>query len=142
MNSEIVNYIGEGIIFLVGVGTVSLVALVYKYFKLATAETNKINNEEDRKEVQNALDRLEGLVLDTVDATNKVVGNEIREAIKDGRADKSELQALFPKVLEQVKDQLSDKYKAVLSDEIGDLEKYIGNKIEIFVDALKVDANK
>lgn len=139
MNEQILNYIGIAGIAVLTALAGAVIVFVKSKIEQAKLESNKIKNESLKEFTNITLDRLRDLIVDTVDVTNKELGDGIRELIKDGKASKDELEELTPMVIKQIKNQLGDKYKEALADEIGDLDLYLTNQVKLVVEALKND---
>jgi vacuolar-type H+-ATPase subunit H len=101
------------------------------------AETNKINDETQRKLVQDALDRVSNLAERTVQKIEQTSASAIREAVKDGKIDREELLALGKTAFDEVYGQLSIDTVELLNTEIVDVQAYIQAVIESEVLKLK-----
>ena len=113
-----------------GIGVItSYVAIYLNNLKIKIqAETAKIKNEDTRRLVDGALDRLNSLIITNV--MENTVKKELLESINDGKIDKSELKKLAEQVRDNVLKQLGDGSVSILNGAIGDLSGYLEVKIE------------
>lgn len=112
------------------------------YYIKQIADKAKIKNQENQNEKQkilidNAIDRLDLLITKSVIATNETLGKAIKDGLADGKTNREELLALKDIVIEDVKAQLSQDSKDLISSEIEDLNAYISNSIEVALKSIK-----
>lgn len=112
------------------------------YYIKQIADKAKIKNQENENEKQkilidNAIDRLDLLITKSVIATNETLGKAIKDGLADGKTNREELLALKDIVIEDVKAQLSQDSKDLISSEIEDLNAYISNSIEVALKSIK-----
>lgn len=112
------------------------------YYIKQMADKAKIKNQENQNEKQkilidNAIDRLDLLITKSVIATNETLGKAIKDGLADGKTNREELLALKDIVIEDVKAQLSQDSKDLISSEIEDLNAYISNSIEVALKSIK-----
>lgn len=112
------------------------------YYIKQIADKAKIKNQENKNEKQkvlidNAIDRLDLLITKSVIATNETLGKAIKDGLADGKTNREELLALKDIVIEDVKAQLSQDSKDLISSEIEDLNAYISNSIEVALKSIK-----
>lgn len=140
MNNQIMDALGLLLTTVItgGIGVIStMVAVYFNNLKVKLqAETKKIENEETRKLINTALDRLNDLVVTNVQSANETLVKEIKEQSKDGY-DKSDLLAIKNVVKNNILTQLSQDSKDLLALEINDLNSYIDNKIEVVLSEIK-----
>ena len=67
------------------------------------------------------------MITKSVIATNETLGKAIKDGLADGKTNREELLALKDIVIEDVKAQLSQDSKDLISSEIEDLNAYISN---------------
>jgi len=103
----------------------------------AKLESEKIENEEQRQLVNEAIIRLEDVTTKTVTKLEQTTAKELRELVKDGKIEKSELQALSQKALDEIISSLKPDYMKLIEDTFGDARSYILNTIESKVFELK-----
>ena len=121
-----------------GIGVISTtIAVYFNNLKVKIqAETNKIQNEETKKLVNNALDRLNDLVITNVQSAQETLVKTIKEESKDGYS-KEDLLAVKEVVKNNILVQLSQDSKDLLALEINDLNSYVDNKIEVVLSEIK-----
>ena len=84
-----------------------------------------------------AADRVNSLAEITVAAIEQTMAGALRQAVKEGKADRQLLLDLGTEAVLQVKEQLTDAYKNVIIAECGDVNTYISNAVEAKVYELK-----
>ncbi|MDK2902463.1 MAG: hypothetical protein PWQ93_382 [Clostridiales bacterium] len=110
---------------------------IYKLSARLKADTQKIKDEQQLALADTAIDRINDLALKTVERFEQTIAGELRQAVKDGKADRNELLAIGRKAYQEVWDQLSDDMKAAASAEISDVKKYIEDTVEAMVRRIK-----
>ena len=123
-------------------GVLNIGAGYLVYYIKQMADKAKIKNQENQNEKQkilidNAIDRLDLLITKSVIATNETLGKAIKDGLADGKTNREELLALKDIVIEDVKAQLSQDSKDLISSEIEDLNAYISNSIEVALKSIK-----
>lgn len=123
-------------------GALSIAAAYMAYFIRQAALKIKadIASRDDERQVRlfsAAADRVAYLAQITVTATEQTAAEALREAVKAGKADRQLLLDLGRDAVLQIKEQLSDEYKAVITMQCNDLDAYISNVVEDKVYALK-----
>lgn len=140
MNNQIMDALGLLLTTVItgGIGVIStMVAVYFNNLKVKIqAETNKIQNEETKKLVNNALDRLNDLVITNVQSAQETLVKTIKEESKDGYS-KEDLLAVKEVVKNNILVQLSQDSKDLLASEISDLDSYVDNKIEVILAEIK-----
>lgn len=106
------------------------------------AQTAQIKDQALRQQLDNALDDTEYLAGVTVGAIEQTAARQLREAVKDGKVDKEELQALAAQAFAEIKSSVSPEAQKVISDNLGDFDAYLTNLIERKVLELKTAAGK
>lgn len=140
MNNQIMDALGLLLTTVItgGIGVISTtIAVYFNNLKVKIqAETNKIQNEETKKLVNNALDRLNDLVMINVQSAQETLVKTIKEESKDGYS-KEDLLAVKDVVKNNILVQLSQDSKDLLASEISDLDSYVDNKIEVILAEIK-----
>lgn len=126
----------------IGIALLSLLSayLVYYINKLVQkikVETAKIEDEKQRKLVEDALNRVNDLAYKTVAQIEQTTAKSLRQLVKEGKADKEQLLALGKQAVDEVYAQLSVDTKKALTDECLDVEKYIRDCVESYVLQIK-----
>lgn len=81
--------------------------------------------------------RAAALAESTVLAFEGTVAKELREAVKNGRADRSELLAVGQRAVQDVLLHLGTEGQKVLEQSVGDVENFIRDLVEAQVERLK-----
>lgn len=103
----------------------------------AQVESAKIEDEHMRALVDEAIGRVDDLATKTVTKTEQTTAKALREAVKDGKVDKSELEALGVAARDEIVNSLSDEYKDALKFTVGSVEDYVTKAVETKVYELK-----
>lgn len=93
-------------------------------------ETGKIEDEEWNKLIGNALDRLATVTELTVNKIEQKTAKVIRQSIKEGKLDKSDLELLSMEAYFEIKKVLEPEYLDLIENTLGDAQTYITNLIE------------
>ena len=88
------------------------------------------------------MDDTEYLAGITVGAIEQTTAHQLREAVKDGRVDREELQALAAQAFAEIKAGVSPTAQQVITDQLGDFDAYLTNLIERKVLELKTASGK
>ena len=140
MNNQIMDALGLLLTTVItgGIGVISTtIAVYFNNLKVKIqAETNKIQNEDTKKLVNNALDRLNDLVITNVQSAQETLVKTIKEESKDGYS-KEDLLAVKDVVKNNILVQLSQDSKDLLASEISDLDSYVDSKIEVILAEIK-----
>jgi len=104
------------------------------------AETNKINSEEERGLIQEAIWRLDDVAAKTVKKIEQTVAKEMRQAVKDGAKSKEELIGLSKMAFKEIVNTLEPEYLNALKATLGDADAYIRNTVEAKVLEIKEGA--
>lgn len=104
------------------------------YLKLGAAkikaQTAQIEDEQARKLLENAVDDVTNLVSVGVGAMEQTTAKALRQAVKDGTADRGELLALGKQVLNEVKAAVAPEAQEVITKHLGSFEDYVMKCIE------------
>lgn len=104
------------------------------YLKLGAAkikaQTAQIEDEQARKLLENAVDDVTNLVGVGVGAMEQTTAKALRQAVKDGTADREELLALGKQVLSEVKAAVAPEAQEVITKHLGSFEDYVMKCIE------------
>lgn len=121
----------------IGLAAVFAVSLIKKTTEKVKLETNKIQKDEERQLIWEAIARLDNIATKTVMNMEQTIAKELREAVKDGRADKEELINLSKKAFKEIILSLKPEYLEVLEKTFGDSKQYIMSTIEAKVLEIK-----
>lgn len=104
------------------------------YLKLGAAkikaQTAQIEDEQARQLLDNALDDVFNLVEVGVGAMEQTTAKALRQAVKDGKADREELLALGKQVLSEIKAAVAPEAQEVITKHLGSFEDYVMKCIE------------
>jgi len=84
--------------------------------------------------------RAAALAESTVLALESTVAKKVREAVKDGRADRSELLALGSQAVDDVLRHLGEEGRRLLEEQVGDVRDFVRDLVEAQVERLKQGA--
>lgn len=85
---------------------------------------------------------LEAVTKATIGKIESTSAAELREKVKAGESEFSELQALSKVALDEILKQLQPEIKTTLLQCIGDLDTYVANQIETLLPGVKADYAK
>jgi hypothetical protein len=130
MMEQVTQVLINVIIALIGLAGAYLVMYLKKLQAKVELQTVQIADENQKKLVNDALDRITDLAQKTVAQIEQTTAKDLRQAVADGKVDKSELEALGQQAVTEIYSQLSLDAKAVLSTEVNDIQAYILNTVE------------
>lgn len=133
MNEALVNVAAS----LVALGAAAATYYLKKGADKLKAETKKIEDQAQAQLMWHAIDRLEDTAEKAVTKTEQTVAEQLRQAVKDGKTDRSELIALGRKACQEVLQMLEPEVVDVLSRNLGDLQAYVESTVETQVNRLK-----
>ena len=90
--------------------------------------------------VDRTIARAAALAESTVLALESTVAKQLREAVKDGRADRAELMALGSRAVEDVLRHLGAEGRQLLEESVGDVRDFVRDLVEAQVERLKQGA--
>jgi hypothetical protein len=138
MEQIITDAISQVLIAIVSLGVTYTLYLIAKAkVKLHEATIQQIKDENQQKLIDKALERVSTLATNVVSRTEQVAASAIRNGVKSGQVSKQELLALGENAVKEVYAQLTDDTKALLKDEIVDLNAFITDAVEKAVLELK-----
>ena len=128
-------------------GSIGLISLyIQKYMsKLINrleAETNVIEDEILRDNVNFALNTIESIIHDTVYSLQVSLVEDIKEASVDGKLTKEEAESIFNMAKEKITDQVPDSLLLLATNSIGNIEEFIDLKIEEQLDIVKKEIGR
>ena len=100
-------------------------------------ETQHIKDDEQRRLLTDALEDVESLTSKTVAQIEQTTAKTLREAVKNGVRDKTELEALSMKAFNEIAEALKPESKALIENNFGNFSKYLTKAIETKVLELK-----
>ena len=111
-----------------------LIARVTQKIKL---EIERLNDETQKKILNDTLDRVDSLLQTNIIAMENTVKKDMLDAIADGKIEKTELKTLADNVKNNVLKQSRNDSLAVLNDSLGDVNGYLEVKIEEILAQIK-----
>lgn len=123
-------------------GAISVLGVYISYFvskeiQLAKEKIKSLQDENERKIINNALDKIDKVISTNVISAENTLKPQILAAIKDNKLDKSELSSLSAIVKNKVLNQLSDDTLDIVNGTISDINDYLENRIETVLADLK-----
>ena len=131
-------------ILISGVLTLAAVyATIYinKLIETAKLKNESIQDENARKKMNTALDRVDSLLVTNITNAEVTLKKELIEGIQDGKLTKEDFASLKESVVNNVLKQLGTNSTELLSTEIGDLNDYVSVKLEETLANLKEDSS-
>lgn len=113
------------------------VAAVRKFTDKVRTETQNLKNDEQRNLLLDALNDVEELTTKTVTQIEQTTAKALREAVKDGKTDKSELEALSKQAYNEITEALRPEAKELIEKNFGNFSTYLAKTIESKVFELK-----
>lgn len=110
---------------------------LHKLTEKAKLETKRLKDEEQRKLLIDALEDIEILTTKTVTEIEQTTAQALREAVKSGVRDRTELEALSKKAFDEIADALKPEAKALIEKHFGNFSKYLTKAIETKVFEVK-----
>ncbi len=112
------------------------------YINLAAAkvkeQTGQIKDARGRKVLEDALDDVVNLATVSVNAMEQTTARALREAVKNGTADREELLALGRLVFDEVKCAIAPAAQEVITKNLGSFDDYLSAVIEDAVLKVKI----
>ena len=130
----ILAYALEAIVTLV----IALIALAVAYgTRYINKLSERLQEQSNNELVEHSIARLERLVVVAVTAAEQRVASDLRQAVKDGKVERTELLAVADAVKADVLNALGEETVWLLEETFGDVNKLIENYIESAVHNLK-----
>ena len=111
-----------------------LVARATQKIKL---EIERLNDEAQKRILNDTLDRVNSLLQTNIIAMENTVKKDMLVAIEDGKVEKAELKTLADNVKNNVLKQLGNDSLEVLNNSLGDVNGYLEVKIEEILAQIK-----
>jgi hypothetical protein len=107
----------------------------------AQAQTSQIEDESQRKIANDLIDRVDGIVNDTVKTASETLVKDIKASAEDGKLTTEDGQRVFESVKADVLAQIPSKSQALLAETVGDISVYLEKKIETALAGVKAQAS-
>ena len=134
--TEVLTNIGLAVLAFAGAYAVYYIRLGVSKLKVQTAQ---ISDESTRKVLENALTDVANFATLSVNAMEQTTAKALREAVKNGTANREELLALGKQVFDDVKATIAPEAQKVITQNLGSFDDYLTKCIEDAV--LKVKQN-
>lgn len=113
------------------------VAAVRKFTEKVRVESQQLKDDGQRNLLLDALNDVEELTAKTVTQIEQTTAKTLREAVKDGKADRSELEALSKQAYNEIAGALRPEAKEMIEKNFGNFSTYLTKTIESKVFELK-----
>ena len=135
--------------FLIAVIT-GVIGLISSYFALymkrisdkLKSEIEKEASEEQKKLIEQGIERINTLVYNSVYSAQKTIVQVIKNASEDGKLTVEDGKMIKETVKEDILKQISIDLEMTVKSEIDDIEAYVMNQIEIQLDKVKEELVK
>lgn len=139
--TNILNSLQEAFmtVLTVGISAITVIAVMYinKLKDEAIARSQSIKNENTRKLVKDALNRVSDLTMYAVTCTQQELVKDIKKSIQEGTNTRDALLNLKITVINDVMSQITPQVEEALTTQIVDLQKYISDMVSTYVYQLK-----
>lgn len=135
MNMEVIQNAASGVLLNVSLAVITFLGAYAVYYIRLGAEkvkvqTAQITDEAGRKLLENALNDVAGLAELTVGAMEQTTAKALREAVKNGTAKKTELEALGKQVYTEVRAAIGPEAQNLITRNLGNFDAYLTKCIE------------
>lgn len=142
---DIIQSTATEVLVNLALGVITLLGAYGMYFIQKAAakvqtQTAQIKDEASRKLLTDALADVENLAIVTVGSIEQTTAAALREAVKDGKADREELLALGKKAFNDVKAAITPEAQRVITENLGSFDAYLAKLIEDAVRRVKQEA--
>ena len=138
LQDTIIQLLGIVIGGILAIASAYMTLFVAKATQKAKAETEKLNDERQRKIINATLNKVDELLKTNIIALENTVKKDMLALIDDGKIEKDELKKLAQDVKINVLNQLGDDSLAILNDTLGDVNGYLEARIEEKLAEIKV----
>ena len=130
LENTVIQLLGIVIGGLLAIASAYMTLFVAKATQRAKAETEKLNDERQRKIANATLNKVDELLRTNIIALENTVKKDMLALIEDGKIEKEELKKLAQNVKENVLNQLGEGSIAILNETLGDVNGYLEVRIE------------
>ena len=138
LQDTIIQLLGIVIGGILAIASAYMTLFVAKATQKAKAETEKLNDERQRKIINATLNKVDELLKTNIIALENTVKKDMLALIDDGKIEKDELKKLAQDVKINVLNQLGEDSLAILNDTLGDVNGYLEARIEEKLAEIKV----
>ena len=130
LQNTVIQLLGIIIGGILAIASAYMTLFVAKATQKAKAETEKLNDERQRKIVNATLNKVDELLRTNIIALENTVKKDMLVLIEDGKIEKDELKKLAENVKINVINQLGEGSMAILNETLGDVNGYLEVRIE------------
>ena len=130
LENTVIQLLGIIIGGLLAIASAYMTLFVAKATQRAKVETEKLNDERQRKIINTTLNKVDELLRTDIIALENTVKKDMLVLIADGKIEKEELKKLAQNVKKNVLNQLGEDSLAILNDTLGDVSGYLDVRIE------------
>ena len=130
LQDTIIQLLGIIIGGILAIASAYITLFVAKATQKAKVETEKLNDERQRKIVNATLNKVDELLRTNIIALENTAKKDMLALIDDGKIEKDELKKLAQDVKINVLNQLGEDSLAILNDTLGDVDGYLEVRIE------------
>ena len=130
LQNTVIQLLGIVIGGILAIASAYATLFVAKATQKAKVETEKLNDERQRKIVNETLNKVDELLRTNIIALENTVKKDMLTLIEDGKIEKDELKKLAQDVKENVLNQLGEDSIAILNETLGDVNGYLEVRIE------------
>ena len=138
LQDTIIQLLGIVIGGILAIASAYMTLFVAKATQKAKAETEKLNDERQRKIINATLNKVDELLRTNIIALENTAKKDMLALIDDGKIEKDELKKLAQDVKINVLNQLGEDSLAILNDTLGDVNGYLEARIEEKLAEIKV----
>ena len=138
LQNTVIQLLGIVIGGILAIASAYMTLFVAKATQKAKAETEKLNDERQRKIVNATLNKVDELLRTNIIALENTAKKDMLALIDDGKIEKDELKKLAQDVKINVLNQLGEDSLAILNDTLGDVNGYLEARIEEKLAEIKV----
>lgn len=110
---------------------------IHKLTEKVKTQTAQLKDDAARQLFNNALEDVEELTVVTVASIEQTTAKSLREAVKDGKVDRSELVALSKRAADEITAAIKPEAQRIIEDNLGSFKDYVSKLIEEKVLELK-----
>ena len=137
LQNTVIQLLGIIIGGILAIASAYMTLFVAKATQKAKAETEKLNDERQRKIVNATLNKVDELLRTNIIALENTAKKDMLALIDDGKIEKDELKKLAQDVKINVLNQLGEDSLAILNDTLGDVNGYLEARIEVKLAEIK-----
>ena len=130
IQQQLINLLTIIISGAIAVATVYATMYIDKAIKMVKSKNESIQDENARKKLNNALDRLDSLLVTNIVNAEVTLKKELVNGIQDGKFTKEDFASLKESVVNNVLNQLGKDSTELLNTELGNLNDYVSVRLE------------